>query len=68
MSKEKIADEIEGLRGEIRRHDELYYQRAKPEISDQEYDGLMRKLVAMEGEHPELVTGDSPSQRVGEAD
>ena len=39
------AADLEKLRQEIRRHDELYYQKAKPEISDQDYDGLMRKLL-----------------------
>ena len=65
MSKKVLAAELETLREEIRHHDELYYQRAKPEISDQEYDALMKKLVGLEEAHPELVTADSPSQRVG---
>ena len=56
---------MEMLRDEIRRHDELYYQHAKPEISDQAYDALMRKLQDMEQSHPELITPDSPTQRVG---
>lgn len=66
MSREKeFAAEIERLRDEIRRHDELYYQQARPEISDQEYDALMRRLLELEEAHPDLVTPDSPSQRVG---
>src|ERR1700743_3295294 len=65
MSEKKIIDEIEKLRDEIRRHDELYYSKAKPEISDQEYDALMRRLVELEAENPELVPWDPPSQRVG---
>ena len=65
MSKQTISDEIEKLRDEIRRHDELYHVKARPEISDQEYDALMRKLIELESAHPELVTLDSPSQRVG---
>jgi len=60
-----VAADVEKLRDEIRRHDELYYQRARPEISDQEYDALLRKLLELEAAHPELVTPDSPSQRVG---
>ena len=60
-----LQNNIETLRAEIRRHDELYYQRAKPEISDQEYDALLRKLSDLEQAHPELVTPDSPTQRVG---
>ena len=50
---------------EIRRHEELYYVHAAPEISDAEFDALMRELQALEAEHPELVTPDSPTQRVG---
>ncbi len=66
MSKQpSISAEIEHLRDEIRRHDDLYYNRAKPEISDQDYDALMRRLIELETLHPELVTSDSPSHRVG---
>jgi DNA ligase (NAD+) len=65
MSKQNISEEIEKLRDEIRQHDELYYNKARPEISDQEYDALMRKLIELESQHPELITADSPSQRVG---
>ena len=57
--------DIERLRDEIRRHDELYYQHAKPEISDQEYDALLRRLIELEEKHPEFATADSPSRRVG---
>jgi len=59
------AAEIEKLRDEIRRHDELYYVANSPEIADREYDALMEKLQKLEEEHPELVTFDSPTQRVG---
>jgi len=59
------ADRIEALRREIRRHEELYYVHAQPEISDAEFDALMLKLRALEAEHPDLVTPDSPTQRVG---
>ena len=58
--------EIEELRAEIRRHDELYYQKSEPEISDTEYDALMSRLKAMEAARPDLVTPDSPTQRVSE--
>ena len=58
--------EIEELRAEIRRHDELYYNQAAPEISDTEYDALMSRLKAMEAGRPDLVTPDSPTQRVSE--
>ena len=53
------------LREEIRHHEHLYYVRDAPEISDAEFDKLFRELEALEEEHPELVTPDSPSQRVG---
>ena len=60
-----VARNIASLREKIREHDYRYYVLAEPTISDEEYDRLMRELVALEGEHPELVTDDSPSQRVG---
>jgi DNA ligase (NAD+) len=59
------AVEVEKLREELRRHEHLYYVLDQPEVSDAEYDSLMRKLQAIEAEHPELVTADSPTQRVG---
>ncbi|MBE7492423.1 MAG: NAD-dependent DNA ligase LigA [Planctomycetes bacterium] len=51
----------------IRRHDHLYYVQSAPEISDAEYDTLMRELEALEREHPNLATPDSPTRRVGGA-
>src|SRR5918912_1860646 len=62
LSKER---EIESLREEIRRHEELYYVHDNPEISDAEYDALLVRLAQLESEYPELVTPDSPTQRVG---
>jgi DNA ligase (NAD+) len=59
------AREIEKLREEIRHHEELYYVYDSPEISDREYDELMETLQKLEESHPELVTPDSPTQRVG---
>jgi DNA ligase (NAD+) len=59
------AREIEKLRDEIRRHDELYYVEDSPEISDREYDQLLENLQQLEEAHPELITPDSPTQRVG---
>src|SRR5688572_15333311 len=59
------AFEIEQLRDELRRHEYLYYVLDAPEIADAEYDALMRRLQGIEAHHPELVTPDSPSQRVG---
>jgi DNA ligase (NAD+) len=60
------AAQIERLREEVRRHDYLYYVEAKPEISDLEYDRLLERLKALEAQHPDLVTPDSPTQRVGD--
>src|SRR4051795_10048972 len=56
---------IEELRRELRHHDHLYYVEARPEISDRDYDRLYSELKELEAKHPELVTPDSPSQRVG---
>ncbi len=55
------------LREEIRRHERLYYVEDRPEITDAEFDALMRELKSLEEAHPELVTADSPTQRVGGA-
>jgi DNA ligase (NAD+) len=60
-----FATEIAKLREELRRHEHLYYVLDTPEISDAEYDALMRRLQELERQHPELVTADSPTQRVG---
>ncbi len=57
--------EIKSLRDEIRRHEHLYYVKDAPEISDAAYDALMNRLLALEAAHPELMTPDSPTQRVG---
>ncbi|HEY6374843.1 MAG TPA: NAD-dependent DNA ligase LigA [Edaphobacter sp.] len=57
--------QIQALRDELRRHEHLYYVLDAPEISDAQYDVLMNRLKDLEAEHPELVTSDSPSQRVG---
>ena len=62
---ENAQDEIDHLRAEIERHNELYYQRAEPEISDIDFDQLLERLKAIETEHPDLITPDSPTQRVG---
>ena len=59
------ANRIYQLRDEIRRHEELYYMHAAPEVSDPEFDVLMNELKALEAAHPELLTSDSPTQRVG---
>lgn len=65
MAHADILARLIALRDEIRRHDYLYYSKDRPEISDSQYDRLFRELVELEQAHPELVTPDSPSQRVG---
>ena len=65
MAAKATAREIEKLRDEIRRHDELYYVSDSPEISDRDYDLLLEKLQKLEAANPELITPDSPTQRVG---
>ena len=57
--------ELERLRQQLRHHEHAYYVLDAPEISDAEYDGLMRRLQELEQAHPEWITPDSPSQRVG---
>jgi len=64
-SSKTIEREIQSLRDEIRRHEELYYVHDNPEISDADYDALLARLQQLETEHPELLTLDSPTQRVG---
>ncbi|MCC6531928.1 MAG: NAD-dependent DNA ligase LigA [Burkholderiales bacterium] len=60
-------ERLEALRGEIARHNHLYYVKDAPEISDADYDALFRELEAIEQAHPEWITADSPTQRVGAA-
>ncbi len=64
---DKARRRIEKLRQAIRRHDHLYHVLDRPEIADAEYDRLFRELKAMEAAHPELITADSPTQRVAGA-
>ena len=65
VASKSAKKEIEKLRDEIRRHEELYYVQDSPEISDVEYDQLIENLQALEEANPELITPDSPTQRVG---
>lgn len=65
MSHKDVEKEIAELRAEVERHNRLYYVDAAPEISDREFDRLMKRLEELEAEHPELLTPDSPTQRVG---
>ena len=60
-----MASQIEDLREQIRHHEYLYYVADTPKITDAEFDRLMRQLQALETEHPDLLTPDSPTQRVG---
>src|SRR5947209_9365578 len=60
-----VEKQLETLRDEIRYHEHCYYVLDQPEISDAGFDKLMDKLKKLEAEHPELVTPDSPTQRVG---
>lgn len=65
MDRDEASRRIEELRSEIRRHDYLYYVLDRPEISDSGYDKLFHRLKELESEFPDLVTDDSPTQRVG---
>lgn len=62
---EKARKRAEELRRELERHEHLYYVLDAPEVSDAEYDALMRELRELEAKHPEIVTAESPTQRVG---
>ena len=64
-SMEQARLEMEMLRETIRHHDKLYYVDNNPVISDAEYDRLILRLKTLEEEHPEWITPDSPTQRVG---
>ncbi|ANO51482.1 NAD-dependent DNA ligase LigA [Woeseia oceani] len=65
MTTAGIRNSIDKLRREIDRHNYLYHTLDQPSIPDAEYDRLMRELQALEAEHPELISADSPTQRVG---
>jgi DNA ligase (NAD+) len=67
MTRADAAQRIMELREQIHHHDYLYYVEARPEVSDAEYDALVRELRALEAEFPDLVTPDSPTQRVAGA-
>jgi DNA ligase (NAD+) len=64
MDRDKASERIVKLRAEIRHHDYLYYVKDNPEISDELYDELYHELLRLEEEHPDLVSEDSPTQRV----
>jgi DNA ligase (NAD+) len=65
MNRKEADKKIRLLREEVRKHDRLYYDEAAPIITDREYDRLYKELVDLETQFPDLVTSDSPTQRVG---
>lgn len=67
MSKNQLTNEITRLRAEVRRHNQLYYEKDAPVISDTEYDQLVARLRELEGAHPELTDEKSPSRTIGGA-
>ena len=66
MELREVQKQAEILREKINRHNHLYYVLDKPQISDSLYDSIMRELIQLENSHPEIITPDSPSQRVGD--
>lgn len=66
-TRQALEKRLQELRAAIEHHNQLYYVQDAPQISDAEYDGLMAELQSIEAEHPDLVTSDSPTQRVGAA-
>ena len=64
---QSVEQRIESLRRILRQHNHAYYVLDKPSISDGEYDKIYQELVALEAQHPKLITPDSPTQRVGDA-
>ena len=67
MNRSDAQKQIADLRNQVRRHDRLYYTEARPELSDYDYDQIFAQLQKLEAEHPDLITPDSPTQRVGGA-
>lgn len=67
LTRDQAQQRIEELRREIRRHDYLYYIKNRPEISDEQYDSLFKELSELEAAYPDLITPDSPTQRIGGA-
>ena len=66
MNKSEAKKQIKKLRDEINHHNYKYYVENNPVISDYEFDQLLKKLEKLESEFPDLITSDSPTQRVGE--
>ena len=67
MTTQSIENRIEELRDKLRYHEHKYYVENQPDLSDEEFDSMMKQLEALEAEAPELITPDSPTQRVGGA-
>ena len=67
MTQAEAADRLAWLAAEIARHDRLYHDRDDPELSDSDYDALVRENATLEKRFPKLVRADSPSQRLGAA-
>ncbi|MGV6988432.1 NAD-dependent DNA ligase LigA [Testudinibacter sp. P80/BLE/0925] len=65
MNTQTVSEQIEQLRRQLRQHEYLYHVLDQPQIPDGEYDRLMNQLKQLEADHPELITADSPTQRVG---
>ncbi|MFM8715909.1 MAG: DNA ligase LigA-related protein, partial [Spartobacteria bacterium] len=61
----RATERVQELRAQIERHNRLYYEHAAPEISDREFDAMLRELSDLEQAHPELASEDSPTRRVG---
>jgi len=66
MNKEEVRNRINILRSNLNRHNHLYYVLSNPEISDFEYDMLMKELISLENEHKEFYDENSPSLRIGD--
>ena len=65
LTEEEAAAELAALAAEIAHHDRAYHEQDAPEVSDAEYDALVRRNQAIEGRFPELIREDSPTRRVG---
>lgn len=67
MPDQAVKEEIQKLRAELERYNKEYYENDRPSVSDFVYDERMNRLLRLEAQYPELITPDSPTQRVGGA-
>ena len=67
LTEAEAAERLAELAAEIARHDRLYHDQDEPEVSDADYDALVRETAALEAQFPQLVRADSPSKRLGAA-